>query len=129
MTIRAVIRVRGLPGEKIVRKTVRFRTVPLELLTKAEARGSIGVVVELDAPVNAKSSLGGNALSLQREAASRAQDQLLAALEGTGYKLIRRFDVMAGCHIEASPRALAVLDRLPNVLKVSEDMSHIIRIP
>jgi hypothetical protein len=129
VTIRAMVRVRGQPGEKIIRTTVWFRTVPLELLAKAEARGSLGVVVELDAPVNAEASLTGDALSMQREAAARAQDRLLAALEGTEYKVIRRFDVIAGCHIDASPRSLAVMDRLPYVLKVSEDMSHIIRIP
>jgi hypothetical protein len=54
---------------------------------------------------------------------------LLAALEGTEYKIIRRFDVIPGFALDAGPRALAVLDRLPNVVKVSEDMSHIIRIP
>jgi hypothetical protein len=129
ITIRAVVRVRGQPGEKILRKTVWFRTVPPEIMTKAEARGSIGVVVELDPPRNPEASLSQNVMLVQRQTISQAQDELLAALEGTEYKLIRRFDVIPGCALEASPRALAVLDRLPNVIKVSEDMSHIIRIP
>jgi len=41
MTIRAVVRVRGVPGEKIIRKTVWFRTVTPEILTKAEAVRSV----------------------------------------------------------------------------------------
>lgn len=129
MTIRAVVRVRGQPGEKILRKTVWFHTVSPEIMTKAEARGSIGVVVELDVPNKSEASLNEDAILLQQQTISQAQDELLAALEGTEYKVIRRFDVVPGFALDASPRALAVLDRLPNVLKVSEDMSHIIRIP
>jgi hypothetical protein len=129
MTIRAVVRVRGVPGEKIVRKTVWFHTVTPEIMQKAETKGSISVVVELDVPNKPEAGLSPEAILVQRRSISQAQDDLLAALEGTEYKLIRRFDVIPGCALDASPRALTVLDRLPNVVKVSEDYSYIIRIP
>ena len=121
ITVRATVRLRGQPGEKTIRRTIEFRNVPPEVWTRAENQGSIVLIVHLDVPVKPELDLSPEEKEEQRAKVISAQDQLLTALEGTDYKLIRRFEVTPGCTLELKPAALSVLDRLPYVLKVSEE--------
>ena len=82
------------------------RKVPGELLKRAEAEGSVRVVVELN---------------VGRQGIRAAQDELLRDLAGTRHRVTRRYEQIPFLALEASPEALQVLDTSPVVARVQED--------
>ena len=118
ITVRATIRLSQPPGEKIIRKTILLRNVPPEVWLKAETQGVIYVTVLLDVPTKPEQHLSGE----QIQAIASAQNELLAALAGTEHEIIRRFEFIPGLLLKVGPKALAVLERLPRVVKVTEEL-------
>ena len=80
--------------------------LPAELLARAEAEGSIRVIVEL------RAGPGGIAA---------AQDAALHALEGTAHRITRRYQSIPFIGLEVSAEALRRLSSLPAVLGIRED--------
>lgn len=126
ITVRATVRLRGYSGEKTLRRTIEIRNISPEIWTRAESQGSITLSVHLDVPVRPENNLAADEIEQQRAKIKLAQDRLLEALDEASYKLVRRFDVTPGCTLELKPAALWVLDRLPNVLRVSDDEGSLI---
>jgi hypothetical protein len=126
ITVRATVRLRGYPGAKTLRRSIEIRNISPEIWTRAESQGSITLSVHLDVPFRPENDLAAGEIEQQRAKIKLAQDRLLEALDGANYKLVRRFDVTPGCTLELTPAALWVLDRLPNVLKVSDEEGSII---
>ncbi len=81
----------------------------------------VPVLVGLNVPWQLESTLSDDAISLQRRAINRVQDQLLSELSGTKYNLVRRYDVIPGLALEVSADALAVLEKSNNVINVLPD--------
>ncbi len=84
-------------------------SIPPDLLGRAEAQGSVRVIVELRA--------GGADIP-------GAQDDLLRALAGTRYRVTRRFTAIPFLALEVPPEALRRLATLPGVVRVEEDRLH-----
>jgi len=57
----------------------------------------------------------------QRKAIAAAQDQLLAELTGTNYRVIGRYRSIPGIGLEMGQDALLVLERSARVTDVTED--------
>jgi hypothetical protein len=80
--------------------------LPAELLSRAEAEGTVRVIVEL------RVGPGG---------IPAAQDEALHALEGTAHRVTRRYKSIPFIALEASAEALRRLGGSPAVLRVQED--------
>ncbi|HYB73316.1 MAG TPA: hypothetical protein VED18_08095 [Candidatus Sulfotelmatobacter sp.] len=80
--------------------------LPAELLARAEAEGSVRVIVEL------RTGPGGIAA---------AQDAALHALEGTAHRVTRRYESIPFIGLEVSAEALRRLGGLSAVLRIQED--------
>jgi hypothetical protein len=122
VVVSALVRIPRQSGEKILRKMIRLRNVPAEILQNAERHGHVRVNVQLDFLSKSPKSLELGDATVQRELIASAQDDLLLNLAGTEYKILRRFESNASFLLEAGPSALAVLDRLPQVIKIKEDV-------
>lgn len=117
MTVRATVRLSHPRGEKIIRKTILLRNVPSEIWLKAETQGVVQVIVQLDVPTRPEQQSRDE----KDQAIAAAQQELLAALAGTEYVVIRQFKFTPGLVLAVGPAALAVLDRLSLVLNVTEE--------
>ncbi len=88
---------------------------------KARANGTVRVIVNLNIPEWASKRLSKEAEVAQRQKIADAQRLTLGELAGTRYKINRQFETVPGLAMEVGPDALAVLQRSPRVLHVSED--------
>lgn len=88
---------------------------------QARANGTVRVVVDLNVPGWTSKKLSKDAEFEQRQKIADAQKLLLGELAGTHYKINRQFETVPSLAIEVGPDALAVLERSPRVLHVSED--------
>jgi hypothetical protein len=77
-----------------------------EVLKRAEAEGSVRVVVELN---------------VGPQGIRAAQDELLHELEGTRHRVTRRYEQIPFLALEVSPAALQVLDTSSTVVRIQED--------
>ena len=80
--------------------------LPAALLARAEAEGSVRVIVELSAEPD---GIGG------------AQDLVAQTLQGTPHRVIRRYQTVPLLGLEVSPEALRRLARSPAVRRIQED--------
>jgi len=95
--------------------------VPLDLWQKAQEKGLVRVIIDLDVPVQPESKLTEEGKNAQRRAIETAQKQLLAELAGTRHEADRRLITVPAVGLTVGVDALSVLDRSPLVKKVSED--------
>jgi hypothetical protein len=94
--------------------------VPPEIWQKAKTKGMVQVMVQLNVPWQAEGNLSKEAVLAQRKAIAAAQDKLLSELAGTQHSVRRRFDSVRGLSLDVGPDALAVLERSPRVVNVTE---------
>jgi hypothetical protein len=127
IVVNALVRIPGQPGEKTVRKTIRLRNVPPEIWHNAERRGRVRIHVQLDSLAEGLGVGRIEDAAARREAITKAQDDLITKLAGTEYKILRAFPSDSGFLLEAGPSALAVLDGLPEVIKIKEEMMGFIQ--
>ncbi len=95
--------------------------VPREVIDQAAAHGTVLVLVGLTVPWEKESNLTEDRVREQRMAIASLQSDLLAQLEGTNYKVMRRYQVIPGIALEVGADALAELARLPIVTNVLLD--------
>jgi hypothetical protein len=88
---------------------------------KARTNGTVRVIVDLNVAGWVSKKLSKEAELAQRHKVADAQRLVLGELAGTRYKINRQFEMVPGLAMEVGPDALAVLERSPHVLKVSED--------
>ncbi len=84
------------------------RPVPAELLRRVETEGRVRVIVEL---------------KVDPQGVRGAQDEVLRGLEGTDYRVTRRYTEVPFLALEVSPEALRLLAASPVVLRIQEDRS------
>jgi hypothetical protein len=80
--------------------------MPPDLPSRAEAEGSVRVVLEL---------------KVGPEGIRAAQDAVLQALTGTPHRVTRRFTAIPFLALELSPQALRRLAAVPAVVRIEED--------
>ena len=95
--------------------------VPPEVWEKAQTKGVVRVLVQLDVPWQPEGKLSKDAVLAQRKAIAAAQDNLLVELAGTKHEVTRRFDFIRGLALEVGLDALEVLERSARVMRVTED--------
>jgi hypothetical protein len=91
-----------------------------DMRQKVRERGVLGVIVGLNEPWKPLGSLTPAERIARQKAIIAAQDQLLAELAGTQYRLIRLFIYDADLVLEVGPDALAVLEN-SNLVETVED--------
>jgi hypothetical protein len=87
---------------------------------KANAEGSVHVVVELNTPWQRTGKLSKEQEVAQQKTIADAQNQLIAELAGTRHKVERRLENQPLIGLEVGTDALTILDASPLVLHVSE---------
>ena len=92
-----------------------------ELWRTAQTQGVVRVSVGLNVPWQPEGKLSPQDRVAQREAIATAQDQLLAELTGTNYRVIGRYRSIPGIGLEVGPDALAILEQSARVTDVTED--------
>lgn len=95
--------------------------VPLEVIDRAAAHGSVPVLVGLAVPWQMESTLNESQLQSQREAIAAIQSSLLDELAGKAHRVVRRYDRIPGIALEVGPDALAELARSHRVTNVLLD--------
>ena len=83
--------------------------LPLDLLARAEAEGTVRVIVEL---------------RVGSEGIRAAQDALLLSLDGTQHRVTRRLTAIPFLALEVSAQALRLLAASPAVVRIEEDRLH-----
>ena len=95
--------------------------IPRDVIDHTAAQGTALVLVGLNVPWQMESKLNADALRTQRDAIASIQSDLLTQLEGTNYKILRRYQEVPGIALEVGADALAELARLPIVTNVLLD--------
>ena len=95
--------------------------IPRDVIDQAAARGTVLVVVGLNVPWQMESKLSEDAVQAQREAIRSVQGDLLTALAGRNYKVVRRYEQIPGIALEVGADALAELARSSLVSNVLLD--------
>ncbi len=95
--------------------------IPREVIDQAATHGTVLVLVGLNVPWQMESRLSEEQTRAQREAIAAIQRDLLAELEGRGYKVIRRYDRIPGIALEVDADVLAELARSTKVTNVLLD--------
>lgn len=95
--------------------------IPREVIDEAAAHGTVLVLVGLNVPWKMESKLGEDELRSQRTAIASIQSDLLNTLQGSNYKVLRRYQEVPGIALEVGADALAELARLPIVTNVLLD--------
>jgi len=81
-------------------------SLPADLLGRAETEETVQVIVELESPP---------------EEIRASQELVLRALEGTGYRVTRRYRAVPFLALEVSPEALRRLVQSPVVRRIEEN--------
>jgi hypothetical protein len=108
----------------VAASTARAQTagkIPREVIDHAAAHGTVLVLVGLAVPWQMESRLSEDEVRAQRESIASIQRDLLNALEGRNYKVIRRFDQIPGLALEVGADALSELASSPIVANVLLD--------
>lgn len=92
--------------------------VPPEVIDQAAAHGTALVLVGLSVPWQLESNLSPDEIRAQRISIAAIQRDLLFALEGRKYKVVRRYDQIPGLALEVGADALAELASSPIVTNV-----------
>lgn len=93
------------------------------LMARAEREGAVRVIARLDAPFAPEGTLtGAQAVTGQRGAIQRLQDQLLGSLAGTASRLVARYRFIPYLALEVDSAGLAALRDHPSVLALEEDV-------
>jgi hypothetical protein len=95
--------------------------VSQELWQKAQAIGIVGVIVDIDMPVQPERILSQAAVMEQRQAIREAQNELVAELVGTKHEVGSRMTTVPTIALKVGPDALTVLERSERVKKVTEN--------
>ena len=95
--------------------------IPRDVIDHAAANGTALVLVGLNVAWQMESRLGEVDLQAQRSAIASIQSDLLTQLDGTNYKILRRYREVPGIALEVGADALAELARLPIVTNVLLD--------
>ena len=95
--------------------------IPRDVIDQAAANGTVLVLVGLTVPWEKESNLSEAGVRTQRMAIASLQSDLLARLEGTNHKVLRRYQVIPGIALEVGADALAELANLPIVTNVLLD--------
>lgn len=94
--------------------------VPPELMQKAQAQGTVRVMVELNVPGWTSKQSSAEAELAQRQKIADAQNQVLSELAGTQYKLKAQLKTVPALGLEVGPDGLAALEHSSLVQKVYE---------
>ena len=92
-----------------------------DVIDQAAAHGTVLVLVGLNVPWQMESRLSEDSTRAQRRAIASIQSDLLINLEGTNYKIVRRYQEIPGIALEVAADALAELARLSIVTNVLLD--------
>lgn len=93
-----------------------------ELLSKAQAAGSVRIIARLDMPFVPEGQLSTSQEAVEQQIRiSRLQDQLCEALSKYNVKGIKRFKYMPYMAMEVDPAALKALISNPLVISIEED--------
>lgn len=92
------------------------------LLAKANANGTITVIVGLNMPYQADSSLSASAAQVQQAAIRFSQSQLLANLRANIRKVSAQFKTIPFISVEVDAAGLQALAASPLVANISEDI-------
>ncbi len=103
----------------VVEGHLGVRKIPEEVWLKARTNGVVRVIVQLE--WMPERYLEPQAVLAQRQAIAEAQDELLASLAGTKYKVTGRLRFPPGIWLEVGVDALAVLERSPLVTRVQAE--------
>jgi hypothetical protein len=95
--------------------------IPRDVIDHAAAHGTALVLVGLNVPWQMESKLNPDDLRTQRNSIASIQGDLLTQLEGTHFKILRRYLEVPGIALEVGAEALAQLARLPIVTNVLLD--------
>lgn len=95
--------------------------VPKKIWDTARAEGSVRVLVELDVPWKPHPDLNSPEVRQQKKDIAAAQDQLLAELSGTNYKVLARWDIIPGMALQVDSSVLPNLEKSKIVKSVTED--------
>jgi hypothetical protein len=94
------------------------------LWQKAQAEGAIKVIVELTVPWRSDVKLHSSEMLTQNKAIAAAQNQLLAELAGTHYKVIKRLELVPVIALEVNSYVLTLLSHSDIVATVTENQSE-----
>jgi subtilisin family serine protease len=99
------------------------QAVPPALSQKAQAEGTVRVIVHLAAPMTPEGKLtDGAAVHAQRQGIANAQNAVLAALAGSNHRVLHRYATLPYLVLEVDPPALAILNSLGRLIThVEED--------
>ena len=100
----------------------REGVVPAEITKKAQTKGVVRVIVQLDVATRPEGVLSSRQAVLdQRQAIAAVQSELLRDLAGTSHRVTGQLKTIPFLGLEAGPDALAVLERSSRVVGVTED--------
>jgi len=86
-----------------------------------ESAGHALVLVGLKVPWQREEALNQQDLLAQRRAIKAAQDDLVAELNGTDYRIVRQYQEIPGIALKIGPDALSILKGSPSVTNVLPD--------
>ena len=95
----------------------------VELEQKAQAAGSLPVIVMLAAPFRPEGGLAPQGVTEQRSSIQSAQDNLLAGLDGYDPTSVKRFATIPFLSLSVTPAGLARLEMDPGVLNIELDVA------
>ncbi len=100
----------------------RAGAIPADIAAKAQAEGTVRIIVQLDVPTRPEGTLASPlAVSTQRQAITAGQAAVLADLTGTNHRVARQFATIPFLALEVGPDALAALEQSSTVVGVTED--------
>ena len=103
--------------------------VPKRIWDTARAEGSVRVLIALDVPWKPHPDLNSPEVRQQKIDIAAAQDQLLAELSGTNYKVIGRWEFTPGMALQVDSSVLPTLEKSKIVKSVTEDKKNYPSIP
>jgi hypothetical protein len=95
--------------------------IPQEVIDHAAAHGTVLVLVGLNVPWQLEARLDEGAVQAQRTSIASVQRNLLTELDGSNYKIVRRYQQVPGIALEVGADALATLAQSANVVNVLLD--------
>jgi hypothetical protein len=94
--------------------------VSASLLLRAQSRGNVRVIVQLDEWREARAEPAADAASARRAGIARSRAAVVAEL-GSASGVVREYETIPFVALSVSPADLAVLERSPHVIGVQED--------
>jgi hypothetical protein len=98
--------------------------VPKKLWDTARAEGNVYILIELNVPWKPNPDLNSPEVRQQKKDIAAAQDQLLAELSGTNYKVVARWDIIPGMALQVDSSVLSLLERSKVVKSVTENTKN-----